>query len=554
MRINAAIALRLALPALAAAQEIRGTVRDGVTREPIAGAVVLSLDSASTTIGRGLTNELGEFRVSRSPALHSLRVVRMGYRPNTIVIEPMSTVETRVDMVMTMLPRFLEPVSVAATNACPARTDAPAAFALLEQAREGLLATIVARSVNYGMIKDLVYERTSEGPNERVLHQRVRIDSQAFAMTSFGAVRSAAGFVAQGFMHDSAGTTSYFGPDADVLMDPAFTEGYCFRLRNADKDRPHQVGLGFAAARARTGRVDIDGTLWIDTAARALKDIEFLYAGLPRRAADWRPGGRISFREMPNGSVMIDQWSFRLVAERVDTSTGRDGLESTKTYHYLQESGGEIARAAWTDGRVWDATLGSARIRLVDKQGRPVTRAILRLADTDYLASPDSFGIVRFVDLLPGPYTIAMIDSALVSKNIVLGSTTKFTARRGTLAVLTMVTPSVDAFLKHACNGDVNNRWIEARAIDARKKPVAVQWTLGELLGTTGERVIASGLTERDGVFGFCKDMQTLATLEVRLALVWDPSISWTVELPLQSKTQVTLVAPTHPLQRVELP
>ena len=50
-----------------------------------------------------------------------------------------------------------------AAASCPRTPDATAALALLEQARAGLLAIVIAREANPATLKHLVFERTMDG-------------------------------------------------------------------------------------------------------------------------------------------------------------------------------------------------------------------------------------------------------------------------------------------------------------------------------------------------------------------------------------------------------
>ena len=68
----------LILGRAAAAQELRGSVRDSASRQPIPGAVLLLLDSAGLTLGRSITNDRGEFRIVFLPQLVRLRALRRG--------------------------------------------------------------------------------------------------------------------------------------------------------------------------------------------------------------------------------------------------------------------------------------------------------------------------------------------------------------------------------------------------------------------------------------------------------------------------------------------
>src|SRR4051812_30419156 len=74
----------------AAAQAVRGTVVDPSDR-PVAGVLVLMLDSASNIAARALSNDRGEFHVaSIRPGSYRLRTLRIGFRP--VTSEPISVV------------------------------------------------------------------------------------------------------------------------------------------------------------------------------------------------------------------------------------------------------------------------------------------------------------------------------------------------------------------------------------------------------------------------------------------------------------------------------
>src|ERR1041384_6005113 len=107
-----------------------------------------------------------------------------------------------------------------------------------------------------------------QGTSDRITHQHVSGSAVDRRAVSFVAARTPAEFVSQGFLVDSAGASHYLGPDADIMLDEAFAQGYCFRIAEVDRARRRQVGLSFSPARRQTNRSDIDGTVWIDTVAR----------------------------------------------------------------------------------------------------------------------------------------------------------------------------------------------------------------------------------------------------------------------------------------------
>src|SRR6185503_14589579 len=237
---NLIVAALAVAPAVAAGQELRGVVRDSASRLPIPGAVVTLQDSGAAPLARTITNERGAFRaILLGSGVRRVRVVRLGFRPTTARLpEPVDGV-IRLDMEMTPISMSLTPVQVTVGQAarCPNRGDRLVALGVLEQARAGLLATIVARSDKPARMMRLRAIRTMDGFTDRVIHQRVRIDSAGTTFGSFGAARNAIDFVRNGFTADSAGQTLYFGPDAEVLLDDQFASGYCFHLMDAERQR-----------------------------------------------------------------------------------------------------------------------------------------------------------------------------------------------------------------------------------------------------------------------------------------------------------------------------
>jgi len=390
-------------PALAS-QELRGIVRDSATTVGVRGAVVQGLDAAGIPIGRQVTGERGQYRLALRPEVRSIQVIRLGFRPSAAANVPQTSDGLAfLDFKLAAIPTLLANVKVVAGASCPRRPDAAATASLVDQARAGLLATIVARESNPAAVTRLAYDRTLDANGDQVVSQRVRLESAEQATVSFNATHAAIDFAARGFMTDSGGTQRYYGPDADVLLDDAFGRTYCFRIATADPARPYQVGLAFSPAGRRSGRVDIDGTLWVDTAAKALRTIEFHYVGLSALAEGLRSGGHVSFKEMSNGVALIDRWSLRL-AGAADTAVSEAGVPvTTRRGYQLREVGGELVSALWADGRSFKASLGGFAVDAVNHQGKIAPGTALGLEDSDYRATADANGRATFTELLPGP-------------------------------------------------------------------------------------------------------------------------------------------------------
>lgn len=501
------------------AQQLSGTVHDSTSGQPISGAVLMLLDASGAVLGRNITNERGEYRIALSSAMQRVRAVRIGYRPTEVPIPAGGGATTELNIVMRALPTLLEPVRVSAGAHCPRRSDEAVTFALLEQVRAGLLAIVVAREANPAALVRLTFERAMDGSSDRIASQTVRIDSSVRATNSFNAAASATDFVKRGFMADSEMHQIFFAPDADVLLDAGFAAGYCFRIVDADRGRPNQIGLGFSAANHRRNRVDIEGTLWVDTVARTLRDIEHRYVGLDRRIESMRPGGHISFHEMANGVVMIDRWSLRLIGGQSDTvrsppfTQGRQlqvPAPQIRLTLYAAENGGEVARARWPDGSAWHASLGTLQLHAVTSNGRPAVGAIIHLVETQYRAVVDSNGDAVIADLIPGPYSLAIKDRRLALLGLEIRAPLQFVAERDSTVRQSLVVATAEDFVVGRCMASRrytpgDSAMLLGRALTPDGVPVSgLTIALMAQVGAVKKPLPDTYATGSDGLFQFC--------------------------------------------------
>jgi hypothetical protein len=500
----------------ARAQTLRGTVRDSSSGVPIPGAVVTLLDSAAGVAARTTTDERGQFGAALiGNGVRAVHVVRLGFRPRTVTLPAARDDVIRLDISMTSIPVSMQSVNVTAGPGCPRRPDRAQAAAVLEQARAGLLATVVARSDKPARMTRLRATRFWDLVSNQAVHQRVRIDSSGMPFGSFGAARSAADFVRLGFRADSGGLERYYGPDAEVLLDDQFTSAYCFHLVAAQAGRPNQIGLGFRPPNRRNGRIDVDGAIWIDTLARALVDIEYRYLGTDPRGDSFRPGGHISFRTMPNGVVVIDRWSIRLVSGR-GAEVAAAGTALANRSFYGIEGVGELARATWTDGYTWLGMLGTLHLRVVRSDGRPVPGAVVRLMDTDYQATADLNGDLRITDLIPGRYVVTRVDPELIAIGVPVDTLIEFAAGRGRTLITRIKVPEVRDYVGDRCGDDdivarlTDERWATRASLygrvtspDGQALSVA-RWSLWTGRVPNLRRIVNDAGVDDNGIFHYC--------------------------------------------------
>ena len=258
MSTRALATLALLLSArLLTAQELRGTVVDSASRAPVAGAVILLLDADGRQIARNITNERGVYRIALHPAMARVRFLRIGFRPRELAIPPLIEGMAQLDVRLVSLPQFLQPVVVVDQPNCPRQAGRDLAFALWEQARAGLLATVVSRESNPAQMTRISYRRHMVGGSDRIASQLVLRDS-ATSSRGFAASHSSSAFLEEGFIVPAgSGVLQYYGPDADVLLDEAFTSGYCLSIAAPDRKRPLEIGHCFRFTHAPVRRSDV---------------------------------------------------------------------------------------------------------------------------------------------------------------------------------------------------------------------------------------------------------------------------------------------------------
>jgi hypothetical protein len=496
----------------ASAQELRGTVRDSASRQPISTVVLILADSAGKPIVRNLTNERGEFRVQLPVGARRLQLLRIGFRPRDVALPAPIDGVVNLDLAMRMIPTLLDPVQVTDSPNCPRRDDRAAALALWDQARSALLAAVVARETEHTVMKRLHFDRQMGQDGFTPVSQAVHVDSSSGARP-FVATRPASEFIERGFVDDSANVAIFNGPDADVMLDDAFPRGYCFQLATPDRDRPHQVGLAFEAAAHKRGRVDVEGAVWIDSTTRSLVEIVFRYVGIDRRFEKYEPGGRVSFHTMADGIPIIDRWSIRPIGVPASSRLGIVAVLPSD----MHESGGEVAGVRWEDGRTWAAPLGTLT-GIVTHGHVPIGGQIITLAGTDYFAISDSAGRFTITDLVPGPYAIAVADTVLTPLDIVLRTRLAVNAVRDSTIRVGFEAPTADDFAAQLCSQRAlaaGRVIILGRALLPDGSPAVGAVVETAVVKLTGVDVVSKVKVDGRGLFHVC-DVPKGARVEVR--------------------------------------
>ncbi|MCC6244368.1 MAG: hypothetical protein IT353_16115 [Gemmatimonadaceae bacterium] len=122
-----------------------------------------------------------------------------------------------------------------------------------------------------------------------------------------------------GFVVETDTDVSYYAPDADVLLSPAFVASRCFSLQSAPSSQPSRVGVAFSAKNERANIKDIRGVMWLDRETRTLQRIDFQYTNVPPSYTIAGVGGSIAFSALPSGDVVISQWEIRMPQGQVQS-------------------------------------------------------------------------------------------------------------------------------------------------------------------------------------------------------------------------------------------
>lgn len=412
------------LPVALRGQAVRGTVVDGQGR-PVAGVVVVMVDTAVNVTARALTNEQGEFRVAAGKAgTYRIRSTRIGFRAlisSPFTLNAGETASQR--LVLADIPFVLDTIHSQGKNVCgkAAGDVAAATWAIWDQARAALTAgdvTAMEQGVSATVIR---YSRTLELTHRRIVKQagiaRTEVIGQAWRSISPDSLRRV-GYVSGG---DSLAFTA---PGLDVLASDEFVEDHCFHLSVADSE---VVGVAFEPTRERKGVPEVRGTAWLDRKSSGLRRIEFAYVNVSRDV-DGEAGGEMEFVQLRNGAWAISRWSIRMPVFAL--FDGLHGFETRLVEYHV--AGGELVTATSVASQGRDTLWARSPLTLAGKvvdslSGAPLreARVFLRGTTADGITSDD--GKFSIANVMPGSYTVEIATPSLDSMSAVKEAPLVFT-------------------------------------------------------------------------------------------------------------------------------
>lgn len=354
----------LTLPGAAMrAQELTGFVRYSDGQSPASGVLLEATRvSDARLLARVISGENGAYLIRVPAGEFALRALRIGYRPTDLGRHTLADGEKRrVEFTLTDRPVVLAATTTRAAARCETAARAGETVAtLFDEARKALLASQLTPPEGRPSARILLEQSVTEvDGSPRV--PPIRTVGTGFAARPF---RSAppAQLAALGYAIEERDGTTYFAPDANVLLSDQFAAQHCLRLARAEAGRPGRVGIAFEPVGSRGGAVRIKGTLWLDAATFGLERLEFSYVGLPAGLDNAGLGGSIEFAQLPDGLWFEDRWELRMPRLRITHGASGgvasvDGSSGVTKLDAVQRAGGRVLSIE-RPGRVLYASAG----------------------------------------------------------------------------------------------------------------------------------------------------------------------------------------------------
>jgi hypothetical protein len=252
---------------------------------------------------------------------------------------------------------------------CVVRPDSAAGpIAVAWSAARTALAAVDAaeQGGKWAMNVDL-FTRTYDPKGRKVLSEQVSTRRGVHARPVLGV--SPAKLREGGYAVVEGNAVSYYAPNVAVLLSEEFAGSYCLKLAEpeARDSASGALGIGFVPVDDKRRQTDIEGVLWLDRASGAVRRLDYRYVRLPGGVDAPAAGGRLLFRQLPDGSPFTQAWAMRMPVTAVEEREAAQDVKrysSSKEQHAsgpsqrivvsgLQELAGQISRVEMGGGQVW---------------------------------------------------------------------------------------------------------------------------------------------------------------------------------------------------------
>ena len=453
----------------AAAQTISGKVVAKADGAPVSGAIVALLDTTGRAVATKLAEDSGTFSFQPpTPGRYSLRVERVGFRSiviSSVVVRQSDSIN--VPIAMTSEGVSLRAIVVNADRRCLVRPQEGVATARLwDEARKALSATQLTqlaqaaakarRDPHRFVVRWRNIKRDLEPNTLAVLHSD-EVTQEAETVQPFVSADPEV-LARDGYMtgNPDSGST-FFAPDADILLSDLFLDSHCFRLQAPDPDRRDDlIGLAFEPFGLtnwrRTSRVDVRGVLWLDRASAELRYMEYQYVNLPRDQVNSHVGGLLEFRPLPDGRWIVWRWYIRMPSLVRRRSVLNSQLTDWHTeIAKIHENGAELLEVM--PAGTHRTTIGSLRGTVIDSLTGGGAMAGIRvfLSGTSFAAVTRSDGTYLIDSIPPGRYSASIVaprvDSLFLDPPV-----REFTLSAGENKTIDLALPSLRTLSTQVCS------------------------------------------------------------------------------------------------------
>ena len=304
----------------------------------------------------------------------------------------------------------------------------------------------------------------------------------------------------EGFLLARGEEVLYVAPDASVLLSDPFLDTHCLGLEEHEEEPEVLVGLRFEPIPDRD-LPEIEGVLWLEREGGRLRSVEYRYVNLDYRVGDPGPGGEILFRELPNGTWIVQEWHIRLPRVLQE----RNPFGHVVGYRVLgyQVEGGVVDRVATRSGELIgeETVLGTIEGIVSDSLGSPAMGARVWVEGTELEDETGPGGRFSITGVTPGTWSVGSSHPTLETVGHP-GVFQEVSVERGGIISLMPSLPSVHRVAFDRCietPSGVDEAALIGRIVDETGAPVAgghvrARWTD---YGPTGLAGIPGGARPR---------------------------------------------------------
>jgi len=404
-----AIAATLGTARAASAQTVLARALDADSGQPISGALAYLVGADGATVRNALTDQIGRAMfVDVAAGEYRVRVEMIGRTTTTSAgFTAAPDAPARVDVRLPSSAIALEGIEVSADDRCSIRPEEGLNIARVwDEARKALeAASFTDRSDSYRYATE-TYERDMDR-EARVVERETSTTREGFMRVPYSSL-PAEELLENGFVQPAGpgGRSTYYAPDAQVLLSDAFLDTHCLRLRSGEGEAEGLLGVGFEPSSDRSRRLpDIAGTLWLDPETAELEWLEYRYVNvLPGIATDL-VGGRVDFQRMPDGTWIVPTWWIRM--PRLVRENAPSGGTRTRIDGYRQV-GGRVLEVRSSRGEAFlRGETGTVEGSVQDSLGvLPVAGVQVGVVGSNQTVFTDAEGRFRITGLTGGTYRI----------------------------------------------------------------------------------------------------------------------------------------------------